>query len=116
MKAFLVLLTVSVLLSTVAGGCSDGSTPEQIKERRLADISRPPYIGFIRDGKVLTILDDIPEAEIVRVVVQRDDGLILSVLHPRSLAPKENTRINVVAMDYMSSEYYWATGFYLKKE
>ncbi|OGZ44611.1 MAG: hypothetical protein A3J55_01735 [Candidatus Ryanbacteria bacterium RIFCSPHIGHO2_02_FULL_45_17b] len=102
-------------------GCPGRLTTEQIVQRRIADVSTKPYVGRGRpseqeNAKVLAIFEDIPNSQLVRVVVERvDDGMILSVLSTKHTAIVPGQRVQLVHVQYRETEFYLTSVFYIKE-
>src|SRR3989338_1823026 len=85
---FLTMMVVSVVLAAmVVNKVRHGLTPEQIVQRHVADVSASPYIEEREDSvaEILAVLEDVPNSQLVRVVVRRlADRQILGVLSTKA--------------------------------
>jgi|SRR3989338_5659414 len=110
-------LIVAVLLSR--GACRPrGLTIEQIVQRRIADVSSKPYIDkrLEQEAEVLAVFDDIPDSQLVRVVVRRiDDRMILGVLSTKHTQLAPGQQVQLVSIEYKQTEFHITGIFYIKE-
>ena len=116
MTKFAAICVLSVVGGIFFLGCSDGRTPEERHQQRITSVSQSPHIKKgEREYTVSKILDDLPDATLVRVVLTpMDTGPLMVALHPRCEPLVVGQKVGIVFADYRNSEYNNDPTFYIK--
>ncbi|HEY4481288.1 MAG TPA: hypothetical protein VI489_00375 [Candidatus Brocadiaceae bacterium] len=114
---FLMLVTLVVLAAMVVDMVhTAGLTLGQIIQRRVENVSSPPHIDEDEyKARVMAVVEDIPNSQLVRVVVKRDDGMVLGVLSTKHTQLTVGQTVLLASAEYKQTEFHITGIFYIKE-